>query len=458
MAPLLEQVQTQSQLLAPQLRQSLKVLQVSAVDLRNVVAEELQMNPTLEELSPNEVSLDDVQPNEKLSDDEWDSYEDNDVGAKLHHVADSSKHDFLMNSLVADVSLEDHLRQQIGCLAVSKDVEKVLNFLVGSLNDKGFLTLTYEEIERQMLLPPKVIQSAIDVLKQLDPPGVGCSDVRTSLLQQLRLRHRENSLAFTILDQYYSQFLHNRVLDIARDLSISAEAVYSAIREIASLDLAPGRRFEVQHVQSIIPDVLIYKNHLQEWVVSMNNYYIPRLCIGSHYQQLLSSSTLNDSDKKYLRMKMRSGRFLIQSIAHRQKTIERIAYALLRQQRDFFENGPNALKPLTLQTIATEIDVHQTTVSRAVANKFVQTPHGLFGFKYFFINGLNSYSGAAIANTIIKRQIQKVIEQEDKKAPVSDQRIVEILAQNNVQVARRTIAKYRELLGIPPTFLRRVYD
>ena len=149
---------------------------------------------------------------------------------------------------------------------------------------------------------------------------------------------------------------------------------------------------------------------------------------------------------------------MIQSIAHRQKTIERIAYALLRQQRDFFENGPNALKPLTLQTIATEIDVHQTTVSRAVANKFVQTPHGLFGFKYFFINGLNSYSGAAIANTIIKRQIQKVIEQEDKKAPVSDQRIVEILAQNNVQVARRTIAKYRELLGIPPTFLRRVYD
>lgn len=146
MAPLLEQVQTQSQLLAPQLRQSLKVLQVSAVDLRNVVAEELQMNPTLEELSPNEVSLDDVQPNEKLSDDEWDSYEDNDVGAKLHHVADSSKHDFLMNSLVADVSLEDHLRQQIGCLAVSKDVEKVLNFLVGSLNDKGFLTLTNEEI------------------------------------------------------------------------------------------------------------------------------------------------------------------------------------------------------------------------------------------------------------------------------------------------------------------------
>ena len=195
MAPLLEQVQTQSQLLAPQLRQSLKVLQVSAVDLRNVVAEELQMNPTLEELSPNEVSLDDVQPNEKLSDDEWDSYEDNDVGAKLHHVADSSKHDFLMNSLVADVSLEDHLRQQIGCLAVSKDVEKVLNFLVGSLNDKGFLTLTNEEIERQMLLSPKVIQSAIDVLKQLDPPGVGCSDVRTSLLQQLRLRHRENSLA-----------------------------------------------------------------------------------------------------------------------------------------------------------------------------------------------------------------------------------------------------------------------
>ncbi|MDR2396404.1 MAG: RNA polymerase factor sigma-54 [Puniceicoccales bacterium] len=450
----MEQIQTQSQLLAPQLRQSLKILQVSAMDLRNVILEELQMNPTLEELPLDEVSLDDP----VNAEDRWEDYNEFAPDSKANAIAHSRKHDFLMNSLASEISLQDHLYEQVGFLDISHEVESVVRFLIGSIDEKGFLTLPLHKIEEQTKADAETIQVAIATLKQLDPPGIGCDGPRTCLLQQLKIRKKSSSIAFQILDQCYDLLLRNKVIDIARYLSVSCDTVQSAIEEIAKLDPAPGRRFEVHHVQGIIPDVAIYKNHLHEWVVDLNNHYIPRLCIGNTYEHLLSDTSINHQDKNYLRLKIRSGRFLIRSILHRQKTIERIAYALLDKQKDFFEAGPKHLKPLTLQSLAEDLSIHETTVSRAIANKFMKTSFGIFDFRYFFTKGLNSDSGDSIANTIIKQQIQKVIEQEDKKKPLSDQKIVEILAQKNVKIARRTVTKYREILCIPPTSLRRKYD
>lgn len=452
----MEQLQAQTQVMAPQLRQSLKILQASALDLRAVIQEELQLNPTLEELPLDSVSLDTPKEGFEEQNSEFEDYEQD---SKASQAIAAKHHEFLMESLTSEVSLQDHLITQIGCLDLSEELHTIASFIIGSLDEKGFLSLSLEEIARQTRHPVPTIQEALKVIHQLDPIGVGSKDVRSCLLLQLGHQNKKNSLAYTILDEYYPLLLKNKIVDIARHLNLSPEEIQDAINhDIVPLDPAPGRHYHSNPTQSIIPDVRIFKSHLGEWVVELNNDYIPRLSIGSTYKDMLSQSNVRMEDRNYLRLKIRSGRFLIQAILQRQKTIEQIAHALLHKQIDFFENGPSALKPLNLQALAETIGIHEATVSRATSNKYLETPFGLFSFKYFFTKGLNFGSGTYISNSIIKQQIQKIIEAEDRKKPLSDQKIVILLTQNGVRIARRTVTKYRELLGIPAASLRRKYD
>lgn len=444
----MEQSQAQTQVLAPHLRQSLKILQASALDLRTVIQEELQINPTLEEIPPESLSLDNS----------FKDYDSCSSATKINPNNASKKHAFLMGNLTSDVSLQDHLLKQLGCLELPDKMYQIVAFIIGCLNDKGFLDLSIEDIILQTGTNHKTIKEAINIVQEFDPIGIGCKNVAESLLLQLKYHHKKSSLASQILTHCYPLLLRNKIIDIARALSVSTEAIQNAIQQdIAPLDPTPGRRFQTTPSQGIIPDVRIHKNTLNEWIVELNNQYIPKIQIGSLYKNLLTQN-IKTEDRNYLRLKMRSGRFLINSILQRQKTIEQIAYALLNRQFDFFEQGPQYLKPLTLQILAEDLQIHETTVSRATANKYVDTPFGIFSFKYFFTKGLNSYSGECISNSIVKQQIQKIIEAEDKRKPLSDQKIVAILTENNVQIARRTIAKYRELLGIPAASLRRKYD
>lgn len=449
----MEQLQVQSQVLAPQLRQSLKILQASALELRSVIQEELQMNPTLEELPNENLSLDDRKP------DEFDfDFEDYAHDSKPAPNQMGARHDFLIDSLTSEVSLQEHLMEQAGCLDLSNKLKNIVSFIIGSLNEKGFLDLPKDEIMMQTRGTREEVSEALSIVQQLDPAGVGCKDIVSSLLMQLKLKNKENSLATKILNDCYHLLLHNRIAEIARHLSVSKNEVLEAIKkDISCLDPVPGRRFQYKNSHGVIPDVRIYKNHLDEWCVELNNQHVPRLQIGTLYKDLLSQS-LKSEERNYLRLKIRSGRFLIQAILQRQKTINQIARALLERQYLFFEEGPDFLKPLTMQTLADDLGIHETTVSRATANKYVDTPHGLFSFKYFFTKGLISDEGKFISNSIIKKQIKRIIEEEDKRKPLSDQKIVDLLAKSNVQVARRTVAKYREFLGIPATNLRRRYD
>ena len=452
----MEQLQAQTQVIAPQLRQSLKILQASALDLRTVIQEELQLNPTLEELPLEGISLD--TPKETFDNRDSD-FEDYDNTQKASQAANVKQHEFLMESLTSDISLQDHLISQIGCLELAEDLNSITSFIVGSLDEKGFLALSLEEITRQTRQPISKVQESLKIIQQLDPIGVGTNDVRSCLLLQLKHQNKRTSLAYTIIDEYYSLLLKNKIADIARHLNLTPEDIQDAINcDIVPLDPAPGRHFQSNPTQSIIPDVRVFKNHLGEWLVELNNDYIPRLRIGNTYKDMLSQTNVKMEDRNYLRLKIRSGRFLIQAILQRQKTIEQITYALLKEQRNFFEKGPTFLKPLTLQVLAEAIGIHETTVSRATANKYLETPFGLFSFKYFFTKGLNFGDGAVISNSIIKQQIQKIIEGENRKKPLSDQKIVTLLTQNGVQIARRTVTKYRELLGIPAANLRRKYD
>jgi len=448
----MEQLQTQTQVLAPHLRQSLKILQASALELRTVIQEELQMNPTLEELPNETISLDAPGDMEAFEG----NYTIEDASSPVPMT--SKQHDYLMNSLTSDVSLQDHLLEQVGCLDLPEKLNQVIYFIVGSLNEKGFLEIPLEEIILQTRSNYETVNHALQIVQQLDPIGVGHRNIVDCLLAQLKHQHKENRLAAKILSQCYSLLLRNRIVDIAKKLSVSSDEVQEAIKEdIACLDPMPGHRFTARPSQGVIPDVRIYKNHLNEWCVVLNNQYIPRLKIGDDYKAMLSLSN-NSEDKNYLKLKIRSGRFLIQSILQRQKTIEQISRALLRYQYLFFEQGPDFLKPLTLQILADSIGIHETTVSRATSNKYVDTPFGIYSFKYFFTKGLNSSSGECISSSIIKKQIQELVEREDKRKPLSDQKIVSLLNQKCVQIARRTVTKYREMLGIPATSLRRKYD
>lgn len=498
----LRQRQTQSLVLAPQLRHSLKILQVAALDLRSVIQEELQSNPTLEELPMEGVSLD--EPGEQndgdgssgengavtqrvesddasapadhsdAKRDEMDFSKDKEfeILGKLDedwrdHMAsvggnqpftseDAERRQRFFDSLVSETSLQEHLMQQAEMADMSPKAHEAMRHLVGSLDDRGFLTQTPSDVALQTSLPLDAVQEALKLLKTFEPPGIGAKDLAECLLLQLTAKNRGGSLAWRMIRDYFELLTRRRIPELARKLGADSDNVQSAIEEIGQLDPAPGRRFAEDNNRVVVPDVTVEKDG-DEWKIDLNSDYIPRLRISSTYRDMIAKGTLSKTERDYLRERMRSGKFLIDSIEQRQRTIERITREIINAQKDFFENGVSALKPLTMTQIADVVGVHETTVSRAIANKFVRTPHGVFDFKYFFTPGYQAESGISVSNTSVKEMIADLINMEDKSAPLSDQELVTKLQERGITIARRTVAKYREELGILPSNLRRDY-
>ena len=482
----LRQRQTQSLVLAPQLRQSLKILQVAALDLRSVIQEELQNNPTLEELPMEGVSLDKEQSersNEvgengssetpeqheemdfsnskefeilsKLNED-WRDHMAQAGGSQPYTSEDAEKRQHFFDSLVTETSLQEHLMQQAELADMPPKVLEAMKYLVGSLDDRGFLTQSAADIALQTSLPLDAVQQAVKLLKTFDPPGIGCEDIEDSLLQQLIAKGRSDSLAARILRDHFALLSRRRIPEIARKLGAHMDDVQVAIEEIGTLDPAPGRRFADDNNRVVVLDVTVEKDG-EEWKIILNNDYIPRLRISNTYRELIAKGTLNKQEREYLRERMRSGKFLINSIEQRQQTIERITREIIKVQTEFFEGGVSKLKPLTMTQIADVVGVHETTVSRAIANKYIHTPHGVFDFKYFFTPGYQADNGEAVSNTSVKDMINDLIEGEDRSHPLSDQEIVGKLQEKGINIARRTVAKYREELGLLPSNLRRDY-
>jgi RNA polymerase sigma-54 factor len=274
---------------------------------------------------------------------------------------------------------------------------------------------------------------------------------------QLENAGRKNSVAYQIIKDYYELLLRRRIPELARRVGVTPDAITEAIEEISELDPAPGRKFSVDSNRVVVPDVTVYKDEMGEWVIVLNNDYIPHLRIAPAYKDMLAKGTLAKKDRDYIQDKFRSGKFIISSIEQRQQTIERITREILRFQLDFFEEGPSKLKPLTMSQVADVVGVHETTVSRAIANKYIDTPHGVFDMKYFFTPGYTGEGGASVSNTSVKERIGIIIGAENSAKPLSDQQIVAILGEESITIARRTVAKYREELGILPTNLRRQY-
>lgn len=480
----LRQRQTQQLVLAPQLRQSLKILQVAALDLRSTIQEELQTNPALEELPLESVSIDqngngtngDSPPAENAEatdareemqfernfevlaklDQDWRDYMSQVGGATAYTSEDAERRQHFFDSLVGETSLQQHLLEQAQLADLSPQQMEAVRYLIGSLDNSGFLTTTLNDVALLANLPLQIVQEAHAIVKTFDPPGIGCFNLQDSLLQQLVLRGKGRSIPARIIKDHFTLLTRRRIPEIARKMNLEVDDVQRAVEEIASLDPAPGRRFGDDSNRVVVPDVIVEKV-AGEWIVTLNSDYIPRLRISQPYKELLAKGTLSREEKEYLQEKMRSGRFLINSIEQRQQTIEKITREILRRQVEFFEEGVSKLRPLTMTQVADAVGVHETTVSRAIANKYIQTPHGVFEMRYFFTPGYQSSEGESISNTSVKDMIANLIAVEDPEKPLSDQEIVGKLAERNITIARRTVAKYREELGILPSNLRREY-
>lgn len=478
-----QQRQTQQLVLAPQMRQSLKILQVAALDLRATIQEELQSNPALEELPMEGVSLDketsssheadapaasndgetmdfgkdkDLEILGKLNDD-WRDHLADTGGVRQSTPEEDERRQHFFESLTSETSLAEHLMQQAELADCPDDVREAVRYLVGSLDDRGFLTSTLSDIALMSNLPLPTVQAGAKLLKTFDPAGIGAENLADCLLIQLAQKGREKSVAARIIRDHFELLVRRRIPDIARKLGLQPEIIQEAIEEIGTLDPAPGRRFADDANRVVVPDVTVEEDN-GEWKIILNGDYIPRLRLSNTYKDLIAKGTLAKQERDYLREKLRSGKFIINAIEQRQRTIERITREIIKHQHEFFAEGVSKLKPLTMTQIADIIGVHETTVSRALANKYIKTPHGVFEMKYFFTSGYQSEAGAAVANTSVKEMIADIIAGEDPGSPLSDQEIVSVLKNKGLAIARRTVAKYREELGLLPSNLRRRYD
>lgn len=493
----LRQRQTQSLVLAPQLRQSLKILQVAALDLRSVIQEELQANPTLEELpmegettdkpaetdanapegvdggdgnadsSETPLPPDDSNAREEMDftkqfeilgklDEDWRDHMANAGGTQSYTAEDAEKRQHFFDSLVSETSLQEHLMQQVVLDDLAAPVLEALKQLIGNLDDRGYLAQSPSDVALQSGLPYETVVDALKLLQSFDPPGIGSQTLAECLLAQLLAKGRGDTLAARMLRDHFELLSRRRIPELSRKLGAAADDVQAAIEEIGKLDPAPGRRFAEDNNRVVVPDVVVEKDG-EEWKIHLNSDYIPRLRLSSTYRELIAKGTLTKEERDYLRERMRSGKFLIDSIEQRQRTIERITREIIKAQTAFFEHGVAHLRPLTMTQIADIVGVHETTVSRAIANKYMKTPHGVFEFKFFFTTGYQADSGASVSNTSVKEMLADLITMEDKSAPLSDQELVAKLQEKGLTLARRTVAKYREELGILPSNLRRDY-
>ena len=492
------QKQTQSMVLAPQLRQSLKILQVPAMELRSAILEELESNPTLEELPYEDISIDEQRDGNSLDQDpvesgsdfndeteipapktdnesaerldfsdefevlermgeDWHGYLNEAAGEIPYTSEDAQRRQYFFDSLTNSQSFQENLLEQARLVEEDENVLTALEYVLGSLDDNGLVTSKASDLALMSQLPLMTIQKAVKLLQSLDPPGIGAESIADCLLLQLKRKGRENSLAAKIITRQWKLLLRRRIPEIARSFRVTVKEVEEAIAEISLLDPAPGRKFSEDINQVIEADVTVQKDENGEWQISLNNEYIPRLRISSEYKQLLAKGKLAGKDRDYLQNQFRSGRFLISAIEQRQQTIEKITRKLLEFQADFFEKGRAYLRPLTMNQVAESVGVHETTVSRAVSGKYIRSPLGLHEMKFFFTPGYQGEDGREVSNKSIKDRIAKIIESETPSKPLSDQKIVEILKAEGITIARRTVAKYREESGILPTNLRRHY-
>ncbi len=457
---------SQMQVLAPQLQQSLIILQAPLLELRKLIAEEMQANPTLEEETtepePDEKTTDTADEDfkeefEQLAklDDEWREYMAQTGSYSSRGEEDEERRQFFFDSIANQETLQQHLMEQLKGTDLNENQRKIAELIIGNIDDNGFLQTSPAEMEQNTGIAVSEFLPVLEVIQGFHPPGVGALDLRDCLLIQLRRRERQNSLEYQMVDKHIEALGKRRFPEIARKLGVGVHQIQAAANAIAGLDPKPGQIFAPPPNNYVLPDVTVEKID-GEYLITLNGDQIPHLRISNTYKDLMAQEGGGDV-KDYIREKIRSGKFLIKSIHQRQQTILNIANQIVSRQKEFLDKGSACLKPLTMVQIADAVGVHETTVSRAISGKYMSTPQGVFEMRYFFTPGYQTAGGESMSNTSVKEAILDLIKGESSQNPLSDKEVVAILSERGIPIARRTVAKYRNELNILPSNLRKEY-
>jgi len=473
---------SQQLVMTPQLQQAIKLLQLNRMELQEVVTQEMMENPILEELTdtpegedqtpataiespdPEAEQLRDEEsfikpknPEEQLvapkDDFNWESYveEFNSTSSTAPSMREINEElPSFENVLTKTTSLEEHLAWQLSMISLTPDEKKLGELIIGNLSDDGYLNANLVDIAKESNLELEDAEEVLKIVQNFDPLGVGSRNLQECLTIQARFMVPRNSLVEQIIEHHLSDLERKNYSSIGKTIGVTTEKIIEATRLILEFEPKPGRSFHASDTQYITPDIYVYKV-ADEFMIVLNEDGMPKLRISPYYKNILASAQKdqNKITKEYVQDKLRSAVWLIRSIHNRQKTIYKVTEAIVKRQRDFFEKGVQQLKPMILKDVANDIGMHESTISRVTTNKFVHTPVGIFELKYFFNSSINAADGSdSLASEAVKEKIRQMIQKEDPKNPLSDQKIVELLRIENIDIARRTVAKYRDMLGI----------
>lgn len=474
----------QQLVMTPQLQQAIKLLQLSRLEMVDMINQELEENPLLEENAPDDYPEEEV-PSENdtpmtlqgeeikaiehtseitgegdgREDFDWDNYLEDygAVGATYEKRDDDSPS--WDNLLTKTPSLTDHLMWQLKLSIFTETEMRLGEQLIGNIDQNGYLAATIEEIATQENVDEAIVEEILYKIQTFDPPGIAARNLQECLLIQARMLGINNPIIEKIICDHLKDLEIKNYALIARKLKVPFQEVMEAVSYISNMDPKPGSIFQEDRVQTIIPDVYVIKAG-DDYKIILNDDGLPRLRISNFYREImagLEGSKEGETGKRYIKERVQSATWLIKSIQQRQKTIYKVAESIVRFQKEFFNNGISNLKPLVLRDVALDVEMHESTISRVVTNKYMQTPSGLFELKYFFSSGISTTGGDAIASKSVKEEIRKLISEEDPKKPLSDSDIVERLAASGITIARRTIAKYREMMHVLPSSRRKKY-
>jgi RNA polymerase sigma-54 factor len=462
----------QQLVITPQLQQAIRLLQLTRLELVDMISQEMKENPLLEEEEDTKESVeaegsvseqDQGEPpleaerpievkgeGEGAEEFDWENYLENYNLPSFQKQSreDGEERPSFENFLSKRTTLSDHLNWQLQLSHFTEEEQKVGTLIIGNLDEDGYLKIALEDISSETNLSPEVVEGTLRRIQQFDPVGVGARDLKECLLIQLEQMAVRDPLAEKVVSEHLSLLKNRNYPAIAKRLGVSLERVNRAASLISKLDPKPGKAFGGEVTQEIIPDAYVYKVE-GEYLVYLNDEGIPRINVNPFYRSVLSESRFAlEGDRKYIQEKLRSALWLIRSIHQRQRTIYKVAKSIVQFQKDFLDNGIQFLKPLVLRDVAEDIQMHESTISRVTHNKYMHTPQGIYELKFFFNAGITSTQGETLASESVKNLVREIITKEDPKKPYSDEKLVQILKGMNIHIARRTVSKYREMMKI----------
>jgi len=476
---------SQKLVMTPSLQQAIKLLQMTRLELEGVLNQEMVENPVLEE---NSLDEEETVPEDEKKEDESETSESEDSlsqidldayfgddgdnwatsGTSMVEVREAPP---LENTLTRKDDLYDHLLWQLHMLGISAEQRQIAEYIIGNLEPDGFLVASIEEIQAMGSdgfeessaqvgegYPREAVEEALAIVRSLDPAGVACGDLRESLLFQLdALGEPADSLTRRLVEEKWDLFTRRKFELIARDFEIPLKRLQPAVEAICRLNTRPGRQFDTDRTHYVEPDVYVIKVG-DGYEIQLNDNGLPRLRISRAYRKMLQGLRNQKSEseaRQYIQEKMRSAVWLIKSLDQRQRTIYKVATSIVEQQRSFLDHGVDHLRPMVLRDVAEDIEMHESTVSRVVSNKYIHTPRGLLPMKFFFHSGIDREYGGDISSLTVKGKIKHYIQEEEPKKPLSDSELMRILKREGINIARRTVAKYRDELGIPSSTERK---